>query len=256
MVPPVNAERLILAELLFVAVPTGNTKLVDAVFIQRSNDPTIIPEVYLNVPSFAVPVPNVIVFTPVLIFPEAILNVSTTATLLLMVTTPAPLTAIVLKVSPLAFVMPLAAPPMKSIVELLCVKVPVLTQFPSRLTVSFRGPTSVPEMVILLNEVFVVPEIVSVPLNSTVPELCANVPLFTQFLAMFMVPAGAVRVPLITTSKKDVVEDPLTVVVKLKSIAPLLCVKVPLFTQLPLTRTVSLSIPRRVPVIVTLLKIV
>ena len=70
--------------------------------------------------------------------------------------------------------------PVKATVPLLCVKVPLLLQFPVIFIVAEVGPVSVPVMVMLLKVLAPEPLMVVVPSKITVPVFGVKVPLLTK----------------------------------------------------------------------------
>lgn len=125
--------------------------------------------------------------------------------------------------------------PLNVVVPLLCVYVPLLTQLLA-IFIFAEGPVSAPDMVMLLKVFVLEPLIAVVPLNVTVPLLCVNDPSLIQLPATFMfADEGPVSVPEMLRLLNELVVDPLMLVVPLNVTVPLLCVNVPLFTQLRAT---------------------
>ena len=145
--------------------------------------------------------------------------------------------------------------PVKVIVPPPLLNVPLLVQVPATLTFP-EGAVKVFVLPIvrLLNVHTLVPEIVVVPPNVTVPALAFRVPLFTKFPLTLKLAEG-VNVPMLVTvtAPKVGVDTPLNAVVPEKVIALAVSTEVELLTKFPFRSTafafvsnvpaVSVSVP-------------
>ena len=139
--------------------------------------------------------------------------------------------------------------PLKVTAPLLLLNVPLFVKFPDTPNTPLLGAVRVDVMLMLASVVADDPDIVVVPLNTTVPLFAPNVPLLVQFPATFIVPDGAVSVPLIMILLSELVLLPEIAVVPPKVAVPEPALSVPLLTRLPFT--LKLEVGVRVPVIVT-----
>ena len=123
---------------------------------------------------------------------------------------------------------------MKTTVPVPRLNVPLFVKSLPTLSVAGALSVPVPLIVMLLKLVAVEPPMVDVPLNTTVPVPAVNVPaLLVQMPATFILPAGAVSVPVKVRLLNELVLAPDIVVVPAKVTVPVPGVKVPSLTRFP-----------------------